>query len=111
MPSPVSPLRWEVGAACAGSPLDLWFDGNPAAAKKICSGCPALAECLAYALSEPVWGVWGGTTEKERRRINGAPTRRVRHVPGACHAYYDSGTGGRCSTCWMGKKNAMHGGK
>ena len=38
-------------------------------AKWMCSRCPVAAECLDYALTNPEWGVWGGTTEEERRGI------------------------------------------
>jgi WhiB family redox-sensing transcriptional regulator len=44
--------------------------GNPraaVAAKKECQGCPLLDECLDYALHVRVSGVWGGTSESERR--------------------------------------------
>lgn len=35
-------------------------------AKKVCAGCPYLAECFQWALDENEPGVWGGTTERER---------------------------------------------
>ena len=39
-------------------------------AQKICAGCPVVDECLEYALVERVdHGVWGGKSERERRRI------------------------------------------
>lgn len=45
-----------------------------AAARKFCDGCPLKAECLDYALSTPgiAHGMWGGTTEKQRRSIKRA---------------------------------------
>ncbi|HAM03835.1 MAG TPA: WhiB family transcriptional regulator [Acidimicrobiaceae bacterium] len=40
------------------------------AAQRICSDCPVKSPCLEYALSNRVdHGVWGGTSERERRRI------------------------------------------
>ncbi|MGW3483473.1 WhiB family transcriptional regulator [Rhodococcus indonesiensis] len=37
-------------------------------AKQICHGCPARIPCRAYALdSRQRYGIWGGTTEAERR--------------------------------------------
>ena len=40
-----------------------------AAAKAVCADCPVIAECLEYALSWPSLGVFGGTSEQDRRRI------------------------------------------
>ncbi len=40
------------------------------AARQICVGCPVREECLEYALYHRIdHGVWGGTSERERRRI------------------------------------------
>lgn len=39
-------------------------------AKEACAGCPYLAECFAYAvMSEDEQGIWGGTTEYERKKL------------------------------------------
>lgn len=39
-------------------------------AQRICKECPVQSACLEYALSNRVdHGVWGGTSERERRRI------------------------------------------
>jgi WhiB family redox-sensing transcriptional regulator len=39
-------------------------------ARQICVGCPVREQCLEYALAERIdHGVWGGTSERERRRI------------------------------------------
>lgn len=40
------------------------------AAQRICADCPMKTPCLEYALANRVdHGVWGGTSERERRRI------------------------------------------
>ena len=42
------------------------------AAITMCRSCPALKQCLEYALRHPEsaeYGVWGGTTVAQRRRI------------------------------------------
>ncbi|MCD2191348.1 WhiB family transcriptional regulator [Actinomycetospora sp. SF1] len=40
------------------------------AAKRICTTCPVRAACLSVAVATGErWGVWGGTTEDERRAI------------------------------------------
>ena len=39
-------------------------------ARRICADCPSKSPCLEYALSHRIdHGVWGGTSERERRRI------------------------------------------
>ena len=39
-------------------------------ARKICAGCPVMSRCLEYALEQRIdHGVWGGCSERERRRI------------------------------------------
>jgi hypothetical protein len=38
-------------------------------AKAICAECPYKVRCLAYALKNNEQGIWGGTTERDRRRI------------------------------------------
>lgn len=64
---------WSARAACHGLDPKIFFpvDGEDAdAAKAICDGCPVREPCLDYALGERERvGVWGGCTERERRRI------------------------------------------
>lgn len=39
-------------------------------AKAICRECPVIEQCLQYALDEEMYfGVWGGTTPKERHAM------------------------------------------
>ena len=39
-------------------------------ARKICASCPVIETCLEYALENHIdHGVWGGASERERRRI------------------------------------------
>lgn len=59
-------------ALCATHPEpDLWFSQSVAdreVAALLCRRCPVKLECLADAVSRPeVHGVWGGTTEVQRR--------------------------------------------
>ena len=42
---------------------------NAAEMRQVCDGCDLLVECREYALHNSVSGFWGGTTERERRRI------------------------------------------
>jgi len=39
-------------------------------AREFCRTCPVRTECLAHALDQRIeFGVWGGTTERERRAM------------------------------------------
>lgn len=50
---------------------------HEARAKRICAACPVRQNCLdaAVALASKAEGVWGGTTERERRRLAAATGR------------------------------------
>ena len=68
---------WWDEVVCAQTDPELFFPetGNrPREAKKVCARCPVRAECLTYALTQDrVYGVWGGTTEQERRQLTTTP--------------------------------------
>lgn len=65
--------EWRESAACRGADPELFFPGRGnslAPAKAVCRECPVRPECLEYALANGErQGVWGGTSERERRRI------------------------------------------
>ncbi len=69
---------WRRQAACKDTDPDLFFpigSTGPAvdqieAAKKVCRACEAQIACLEFALeTNQESGIWGGTSEEERRRI------------------------------------------
>lgn len=64
---------WRPLGACKGSDTGLFYsdlEEPTREAKAICRGCPVRAECLEYALvCRETEGVWGGMSEKERRRV------------------------------------------
>ena len=66
-------LSWRNRAACQGVDPDVFFpvsDEDAARAKAICATCAVRQACLEYALAHRERdGVWGGATERERRRI------------------------------------------
>jgi WhiB family redox-sensing transcriptional regulator len=43
--------------------------GSPMKAKALCDECPVKRMCLNYSIVHEEVGIWGGTTEKERREI------------------------------------------
>jgi WhiB family redox-sensing transcriptional regulator len=57
---------------------------NLPTAKAICGACPIAVACLTYALKNHELGIWGGTTEEQRRalrRRNGIAPARIRKTP------------------------------
>ena len=70
--------NWRADAACRDTDPDLFFPvgtTGPAveqieAAKAVCATCPAREPCLEFALiTNQDSGVWGGTSEEERRKL------------------------------------------
>jgi WhiB family redox-sensing transcriptional regulator len=74
---------WQRSANCLGVDPDLFFPergGSTREAKEVCRGCVVREDCLQYALRNgEKFGIWGGLSERERRRLrrrrNGAPYR------------------------------------
>lgn len=64
--------NWRAQALCSRSEPELWFAVGALEhkiAKSVCRRCPVRQECLNYAMEAPVdHGIWGGFTERERRR-------------------------------------------
>ena len=84
-----TPANWRDEAACRDADPDLFFpigSTGPALrqiveAKRICRTCPVQARCLAWALHNGITdGVWGGTTEDERRRSEPAQNQPARKM-------------------------------
>lgn len=69
-------LAWIDAAACRGMDTEIFF-ANPGEAervrhvKAVCSDCPVVEQCLELGLSQSYdnFGIFGGTTPGERRRI------------------------------------------
>lgn len=72
---------WMADGLCAQVDPDLWHPlkgGNDGTvAKRVCNGqpergtapCPVRDACLEHALTHHEWGVWGGTSDRDRREI------------------------------------------
>ena len=89
------PTEWEIDedwrgdAACRHTDPDLFFPvgtTGPAieqieAAKAVCRGCEVQRPCLEFALAtNQEAGVWGGTSEEERRKLRKAWLARQRRA-------------------------------
>lgn len=80
-------LAWRRDAECRDLDPNLFFPVGVTgdaldqieAAKQICSACPVREECLEFAItSNQEFGVWGGTSEEERRVLRRQWRARVR---------------------------------
>jgi WhiB family redox-sensing transcriptional regulator len=64
---------WQMLSNCLGVDPDLFFPERGAStkdAKAVCQGCIVREDCLEYALTNrEKFGIWGGLSERERRRI------------------------------------------
>jgi WhiB family redox-sensing transcriptional regulator len=67
---------WQEEALCAQTDPEAFFPekgGSTREAKRICTGCDVRVECLEYALAnDERFGIWGGLSERERRRLKRA---------------------------------------
>ena len=70
---PDSVTAWMADGNCRLHPPATFFPSDGVGvdrARKICKDCPVASRCLEFALEERIdHGVWGGCSERERRRI------------------------------------------
>jgi WhiB family redox-sensing transcriptional regulator len=70
---PDSETAWMADGNCRLHPPSMFFPSDGVGvdrARKICRDCPVKSTCLEYALDQRIdHGVWGGCSERERRRI------------------------------------------
>ena len=104
------PRPWVARASCAGLPVN-WFMPNEdgtfqtlAEAKRVCDKCPVKQECLDYALAQgsDTIGLWGGTTQRDRKLIHKGATREKKPIEhGTLHGFYRERRGGDtpCAAC------------
>lgn len=85
IPAVITPMPWQKEddwrdlAECLNSPYDMFFPEKGQStkeAKKICSTCMVREECLQWALdNDERFGIWGGTSQQERKRIKRQQSR------------------------------------
>jgi WhiB family redox-sensing transcriptional regulator len=95
----IDALNWQEAGACRDADLRLFFspDGDDATsteraverrrrireAIRICEQCPVRQVCRRYALENgEKFGVWGGLTETERRRLRSQAQEQAHGRPG-----------------------------
>jgi WhiB family transcriptional regulator, redox-sensing transcriptional regulator len=80
---------WRKRAACRDTDPDLFFPIGTTglaidqidAAKAVCATCESIDQCLEFALAtNQESGVWGGTSEEERRKMRKAWLARQRRA-------------------------------
>ena len=76
-------IDWLASGKCRDLPVETFFPSDGAgveAARRICANCPVKNLCLEYALVNRIaQGVWGGTSERQRRQL--ARSRRRSGTP------------------------------
>jgi WhiB family redox-sensing transcriptional regulator len=79
--------NWRNHALCRDTDPELFFPVGTtgqalvqiASAKAVCSECPANNDCLEFALAtNQDSGIWGGTSEEERRKLRRAYVARLK---------------------------------
>jgi WhiB family transcriptional regulator, redox-sensing transcriptional regulator len=65
--------EWMAYGNCSDGDPSLFFPSDGVGveiARRVCADCPVKEPCLEYALRNRIdHGVWGGASERERRRI------------------------------------------
>jgi WhiB family redox-sensing transcriptional regulator len=78
--------NWFERARCAETDPEAFFPekgGSTRDAKRVCLGCDVRGECLNYALdNDERFGVWGGLSEHERRKLRTKGTGNPTPVDG-----------------------------
>ena len=73
MEQPDSDTAWMDAGNCRSVSPSVFFPSDGVGvevARQVCRDCPVKTACLEYALANHIdHGVWGGTSERERRRI------------------------------------------
>lgn len=73
---------WRDQALCAQTDPAVFYPEkgeSPRPAKRVCRGCAVRPECLEYALAnDEKFGVWGGTSDLDRRKIRKPTAARER---------------------------------
>lgn len=66
-------VSWMAQGNCADKDPDIFFPSDGVGveiAKRLCADCPQRERCLEHALRNRIdHGVWGATSERQRRRI------------------------------------------
>jgi WhiB family transcriptional regulator, redox-sensing transcriptional regulator len=73
--SATATITWKQQGRCLGVDPEVFYpdeedEHGAELAKQICYSCPVREVCLEHAIGvREKWGIWGGLTARERRRI------------------------------------------
>ncbi|HVC25230.1 MAG TPA: WhiB family transcriptional regulator [Acidimicrobiales bacterium] len=79
--------EWQSRANCMGVDPELFFPERGSStreAKEVCRGCVVQQDCLEFAIANgEKFGIWGGMSERERRRVRRSRVLHDRGVEAA----------------------------
>jgi WhiB family redox-sensing transcriptional regulator len=79
-----APQPWADEALCSQVDPEAFYPekgGSTREAKRVCGRCTVAAECLTYALDhKEAFGIWGGMSERERRKLTRPAPTTTSHV-------------------------------
>lgn len=74
--------EWDHRALCGGMDREQFFPERGASsreARAVCRGCDVRVQCREYAITHVIdWGIWGGTSAKERQQIRRSRAKAAR---------------------------------
>ncbi|MCU1493511.1 MAG: putative WhiB family transcriptional regulator [Acidimicrobiaceae bacterium] len=78
---------WQSRANCMGVDPELFFPERGSStreAKEVCRGCVVQQDCLEFAIANgEKFGIWGGMSERERRRVRRSRILHQRDIEAA----------------------------
>jgi WhiB family redox-sensing transcriptional regulator len=93
---------WMKTGKCRELPPETFFPSDGVGveiARRICADCPVKEPCLEYALFNRIeHGVWGGASERERRRIARRRRGATTPVPAPSDTRLHAGAGAGASS-------------
>lgn len=73
---------WREAGLCAQTDPEVFFPdkgGSTTSARAVCQSCDVRQQCLEYALAhDERFGIWGGLSERERRRLKRSRREQTR---------------------------------
>lgn len=83
-------MFWRQYGACRDKPQDWWYPergDSTREAKEVCAVCPVMEACRTWGLKHEHMGIWGGLSERERRRLRKRAGIKFEHITSDPFAY------------------------